>query len=43
METGDVLPFELSHYEKDDKKYFGAFNDALDEYFSEGAEKNASR
>jgi predicted ribosome quality control (RQC) complex YloA/Tae2 family protein len=35
----DVLPFELSHYEKNEKKYFGTFNDALDEYFSAGAEK----
>jgi predicted ribosome quality control (RQC) complex YloA/Tae2 family protein len=35
----DVLPFELSHYEKNEKKYFSTFNDALDEYFSAGAEK----
>jgi len=35
----DVLPFEISHYGKNEKKYFGAFNDALDEYFSAGAEK----
>jgi predicted ribosome quality control (RQC) complex YloA/Tae2 family protein len=35
----DVLPFELSHYEKYEKKYFGTFNDALDEYFSAGAER----
>ncbi len=35
----DVLPFELSHYEKNEKKYLGTFNDALDEYFSAGAEK----
>ncbi|MDP2841859.1 MAG: ribosome rescue protein RqcH, partial [Candidatus Methanoperedens sp.] len=27
------------HYEKNEKKYFGNFNDALDEYFSAGAEK----
>ncbi len=30
----DVLPFELSQYGKNEKKYFGTFNDALDEYFS---------
>lgn len=30
----DVLPFELSLYEKNEKKYFGTFNEALDEYFS---------
>ncbi len=35
----DVLPFELSLYEKNEKKYFAAFNEALDEYFSTGAEK----
>ena len=35
----DVLPFEVSHYEKNEKKYLGTFNDALDEYFSAGAEK----
>jgi predicted ribosome quality control (RQC) complex YloA/Tae2 family protein len=35
----DVLPFELSHYEKNEKKYFSTFNEALDEYFSAGAEK----
>ncbi len=32
----DVLPFELSQYEKNEKKYFGTFNEALDEYFSQG-------
>ncbi|SNQ61474.1 ribosome rescue protein RqcH [Candidatus Methanoperedens nitratireducens] len=36
----DVLPFDLSQYEKNEKKYFATFNDALDEYFSKGiAEK----
>ncbi len=35
----DVLPFELSSYEKFEKKYFATFNEALDEYFSTGAEK----
>ncbi len=30
----DVLPFELSQYEKKEKKYFSTFNDALDDYFS---------
>ncbi len=30
----DALPFELSRYEKNEKKYFGNFNEALDEYFS---------
>jgi predicted ribosome quality control (RQC) complex YloA/Tae2 family protein len=30
----DVLPFELSQYKKNEKKYFGTFNEALDEYFS---------
>jgi predicted ribosome quality control (RQC) complex YloA/Tae2 family protein len=35
----DVLPFDLSYYDKNEKKYFGTFNDALDEYFSAGAEK----
>jgi predicted ribosome quality control (RQC) complex YloA/Tae2 family protein len=35
----DVLPFELSHYEKNEKKYSGTFNDALDEYFSAGIDK----
>ncbi|MDD5616578.1 MAG: ribosome rescue protein RqcH [Candidatus Methanoperedens sp.] len=35
----DVLPFELSHYDKNEKKYLGTFNEALDEYFSAGAEK----
>ncbi len=35
----DVLPFELSCYEKNEKKYLGTFNEALDEYFSAGAEK----
>lgn len=35
----DVLPFEISHYTNNEKKYFGSFNDALDEYFSAGAEK----
>ncbi len=29
----DVLPFPLSQYEKDEKKFFGTFNEALDEYF----------
>jgi predicted ribosome quality control (RQC) complex YloA/Tae2 family protein len=38
-EPHDVLPFELSQYEKNAKKYFGAFNDALDEYFSPGTGK----
>ncbi len=35
----DVLPFELSLYKKNEKKYFGTFNEALDEYFSAGTEK----
>ncbi|VVB85378.1 Uncharacterised protein [uncultured archaeon] len=35
----DVLPFELSHFEKSEKKYFSTFNDALDEYFSAATEK----
>ncbi len=35
----DVLPFEISHYENNDRKYSGTFNEALDEYFSAGAEK----
>lgn len=30
----DVLTFELSQYEKYEKKYFSTFNEALDEYFS---------
>lgn len=30
----DVLPFELSQYERNEKKYFTTFNEALDEYFS---------
>jgi predicted ribosome quality control (RQC) complex YloA/Tae2 family protein len=30
----DVLPFELSQYEENEKKYFSTFNEALDEYFS---------
>lgn len=29
----DVLPFPLSQYESDEKKYFDTFNEALDEYF----------
>jgi len=36
----DVLPFELSQFEKYEKRYSGSFNEALDEYFSkEVAEK----
>ncbi len=35
----DVLPFELSLYGKNEKKYFVTFNEALDEYFNTGAEK----
>lgn len=38
----DVLPFPLSQYEKNEKKYFGTFNEALDEYFSTGAEKKGA-
>src|SRR3989304_4053090 len=37
----DVLPFELSRYEKNEKKYFGTFNEALDEYFSSVAPKTS--
>lgn len=37
----DVFPFELSRYEKNEKKYFGTFNEALDEYFSSGAQKKS--
>ncbi len=35
----DILPFPLSQYEKNEKKYFSTFNDALDEYFRETTEK----
>lgn len=35
----DVLPFELSSYETNEKKYFSTFNDALDDYFSASIEK----
>jgi len=34
----EVLPFELSQYGKNEKKYFSTFNEALDEYFSTKAE-----
>lgn len=34
----DVLPFELSQYGKNEKKYLSTFNEALDEYFSTKAE-----
>ncbi len=39
----DVLPFELSNYEKNEKKYFGTFNEALDEYFSAASEKKSGQ
>ncbi len=39
----DVLPFELSQYGKNEKKYFDTFNAALDEYFSEGTEKKGEK
>ncbi len=35
----DVLPFELSTYETNEKKYFDTFNEALDEYFSKKTEE----
>lgn len=34
-ERVDVLPFELSRYEQNDKVFFPSFNDAVDEYFTE--------
>ena len=40
-EKTDVLPFPLSQYEKNEKRFFTTFNEALDEYFNSGAkEKN---
>ena len=30
----DVLPFEVSQYERNEKRYFASFNEALDVYFS---------
>ncbi len=39
----DVLPLELSQYEKNEKKYFGTFNEALDEYFSRRKEVKKER
>jgi len=41
----DVLPFELSQYEKNEMKHFGTFNEALDEYFGkkEKIEKKEER
>ncbi len=35
----DVLPFPLSQHEKYEKKFFGTFNEALDEFFSTGTER----
>jgi len=39
----DVLPFELSQYERNEKKYFTTFNEALDEYFSGGEKGEAAK
>ncbi|VVB84622.1 Uncharacterised protein [uncultured archaeon] len=39
----DVLPLPLSQYEKHEKKYFGTFNEALDEYFSAGVDKKGEK
>ncbi|HEY9246490.1 MAG TPA: NFACT family protein, partial [Candidatus Methanoperedens sp.] len=35
----DVLPFPLSQYEKDEKRYFDTFNEALDEFFKKGTDE----
>ena len=37
----DVIPFEISRYADQDKRYFKTFNEALDEFFGAGREDEA--
>jgi len=37
----DVLPFEVSQYERNEKRYFASFNEALDVYFSSKASQES--
>ncbi len=39
----DVLPFELSQYGKNEKKFFATFNEALDNFFSYGIEEKKGK
>jgi predicted ribosome quality control (RQC) complex YloA/Tae2 family protein len=39
----DVLPFALSQYEANEKRYFSSFNEALDEYFKRVCQETSEK